>query len=71
MRVTVDRSSDKIGAKIRLARLDRVPDMLVIGGREAEDGSVSIRARDKGDLVSKPLDEFIAEITGEIRKRSL
>jgi threonyl-tRNA synthetase len=71
VRVTVDRSSDKIGAKIRLSRLDRVPYMLVIGAREAEDGTVSIRHRTKDDLGAKPLDEFIAEIIGEIRKRSL
>jgi threonyl-tRNA synthetase len=71
VRVTIDRSSDKIGAKIRLARLARVPYMLVIGAREAEEGTVSIRHRDKDDLGAKPLDEFIAEITGEIRKRSL
>jgi len=71
VRVTVDRSSDKIGAKVRLARLDRVPYMLVIGAREAEEGTVSIRHRDKNDLGAKPLDEFIANITGEIKTRSL
>ena len=71
VRVTVDRSSDKIGAKVRLARLDRVPYMLVIGAREAEDGTVSIRHRTKDDLGAKPLDEFIANITGEIKTRSL
>jgi len=71
VRVTVDRDSDKIGAKIRLARLARVPYMLVIGAREAEEGTVSVRHRDKDDLGAIPLDEFIANITGEIRSRSL
>jgi threonyl-tRNA synthetase len=71
VRLTVDRTSDKIGAKIRNARLDRVPYMLVIGQREAEEGTVSVRHRDKDDLGAKPLDEFIAEITAEIRERSL
>ena len=71
VRVTVDRDSDKIGAKIRLARLARVPYMLVIGQREAEEGTVSVRHRDKDDLGAKPLDEFLAEITEEIRSRSL
>ena len=71
VRLTVDRSSDKIGAKIRLARLDRVPYMLVIGQREAEEGTVSVRHRDKDDLGAKPLDQFIKEITGEIKNRSL
>ena len=45
--------------------------MLVIGQREAEEGTVSIRHRDKDDLGAKPLDEFISEVTGEIRSRSL
>ena len=71
VRLTVDRSSDKIGAKIRLARLDRVPYMLVIGQREDEEGTVSVRHRDKDDLGAKPLDQFIKEITGEIKNRSL
>jgi threonyl-tRNA synthetase len=71
VRVTVDRDSDKIGAKIRLARLARVPYMLVIGQREAEEGTVSVRHRDKDDLGAKPLADFIAEVTEEIRSRSL
>lgn len=50
VRVTVDETPDKIGAKIRNARLDRVPYMLVLGQREAEEGTVSVRHRDKGDL---------------------
>jgi threonyl-tRNA synthetase len=71
LRVTVDRSNDKIGAKIRLARLDRVPYMLVLGAREVEDGTVSIRHRDNEDLTTKPLPDFIAAIQEEIRTRSL
>ena len=71
VRVTVDRDSDKIGAKIRLARLARVPYMLVIGAREAEDGTVSVRHRDQDDLGARPLDEFISNITEEIKNRSL
>ena len=71
LRVTVDRSNDKIGAKIRLARLDRVPYMLVLGAREVEDGTVSIRHRDNEDLTTKPLPDFIAAIREEIRTRSL
>ena len=71
IRVTVDRDSDKIGAKIRLARLARVPYMLVIGQREADEGTVAVRHRDKDDLGAKPLDAFIADLTEEIRSRSL
>ncbi len=71
VRVVVDRSSDKVGAKIRLARLDRVPYMLVIGGREAEQDAVSVRHRDRDDLGVFPLNEFIKTIQSEIETRSL
>jgi len=71
IRVTIDRSNDKIGAKIRLARLDRVPYMLVLGAREVEEGTVSIRHRDNEDLTSKSLPDFLAAIKEEIRSRSL
>ena len=49
-----DRNADKVGAKIRLARLDRVPYMLVIGAREAESGTASVRHRDRDDLGAMP-----------------
>ncbi len=71
VRVSVDRSSDKIGAKIRNARLDRVPYLLVIGQREADEGTVSVRHRDRDDLGSMPLESFVGSVTGEIRNRSL
>ena len=71
VRVTVDRDSEKIGAKIRLARLARVPYMLVIGAREAEEGTVSVRHRDRDDLGAMPMDSFLTNITAEIRSRSL
>ncbi len=71
VRVTVDKASEKLGAKIRLARLARVPYMLVIGGKEAETNSVSVRHRDRQDLGTMPVDEFIATILTEINQRSL
>jgi threonyl-tRNA synthetase len=71
VRVTIDRSSDKIGAKIRNSRLERVPYMLVLGAREVEEGTVSVRHRDKDDLGTKPVDQVIADIVQEIRERSL
>jgi threonyl-tRNA synthetase len=71
VRVSVDRTNDKIGAKIRLARLDRVPYMLVLGAKEVEDGTVSVRHRDHEELVTQPLEDFIAKITTEIKERSL
>ena len=71
VRVTVDHSSDKVGAKIRNARLERIPYMLVLGAKEVEEGTVSVRHREKEDLGAKPLDQFVAEITAEIRDISL
>jgi threonyl-tRNA synthetase len=71
VRVSVDRTNDKIGAKIRLARLDRVPYMIVLGAKEVEEGTVSIRHRDHEELETKTLEEFTAQITTEIRERRL
>jgi len=71
VRVSVDRTNDKIGAKIRLARLDRVPYMIVLGAKEVEEGTVSIRHRDHEELETKTLGEFTAQITTEIRERRL
>jgi threonyl-tRNA synthetase len=71
IRVSVDRSADKIGAKIRNSRLDRVPYMLVLGQREMEEGTVAVRHRDKDDLGAKPLDQFISELKAEITERRL
>jgi threonyl-tRNA synthetase len=51
--------------------MERIPYMLVLGAKEVEEGTVSIRHRDKDDLGAKPLNEFIAEITAEIRERRL
>lgn len=71
VRVSVDRAAEKLGAKIRLARLDRVPYMLVIGGQEAETNSVSVRHRDRENLGTQTLDEFVQNIREEITNRSL
>ncbi|MEM1083337.1 MAG: threonine--tRNA ligase [Verrucomicrobiota bacterium] len=71
VRVTLDRNSDKIGAKIRLARMDRVPYMLVLGAREVEQGTVAVRHRDKEDLGTMPIDDFVETIREEIANRSL
>ncbi|MDP0491622.1 MAG: threonine--tRNA ligase [Verrucomicrobiota bacterium JB023] len=71
VRVKLDGGSDKIGAKIRLARLDRVPYMLVLGARELDEKKVSVRHRDRDDLGTMTLDDFIATIREEIQGRSL
>ena len=70
-RVSVDRASEKLGAKIRLARLDRVPYMLVIGAQEAESNTVSVRHRDRENLGTQPLDTFIEDFQKEVSGRSL
>lgn len=71
VRVSVDRAAEKLGAKIRLARLDRVPYMLVIGAQEAETNTVSVRHRDRQDLGAQSLDEFVSTLTKEIANREL
>ncbi len=67
----LDLRSQKIGFKIREARLDRVPYMLVVGEKEAADGTVSVRSRFEGDEGVKPLAEFIEQITKEIRTKEI
>ena len=69
--VTVDNRSEKIGFKIREARMDRLPYMLVIGQQEEADGTVSVRSRFAGDEGVKPLSEFIAQITEEIETKAI
>ena len=71
VRVSVDRTNEKIGAKIRQARLGRIPYMLVLGAREVETGTVSIRHRDNEELETQVLENFITHITKEIRLRHI
>ena len=66
---TVDNRSEKIGYKIREARLQKLPYMLVVGAQEQETGKVSVRSRFAGDEGAKSLDDFIAAITEEIKNR--
>ena len=68
---TVDNRSEKIGYKIREARLDKLPYMLVVGAQEAEDGTVSVRSRYDGNEGTKPLDEFVDQICKEIRTKEI
>ncbi|MCH5255360.1 MAG: threonine--tRNA ligase [Lachnospiraceae bacterium] len=69
--VTIDNRSEKIGFKIREARLAKLPYMLVVGQQEAEDGTVSVRSRFAGDEGVKPLQEFIDQICKEIRTKEI
>lgn len=69
--VTVDGRAEKIGYKIRDARNNRVPYMLVIGQQEEESNSVAVRSRFAGDEGSKPLSQFVLEICEEIRTKTI
>lgn len=68
---SVDNRSEKIGYKIRDARNSRIPYMLVLGQQEEEMGTVAVRSRFAGDEGVKPVAEFIAAITEEIRTRTI
>ncbi len=69
--VTVDGRSEKIGFKIREARLDKLPYMLVVGANEEEEGKVSVRSRFEGNEGVKTLDEFVEQICKEIRTKEI
>ncbi len=71
IRVEVDTRSEKIGYKIRSAQMEKIPYMLVVGQKEAEEGVVSVRSRFAGDEGQKGLEEFIAAIQEEIEKKSI
>jgi len=69
--VTVDNRSEKIGYKIRDARLSRLPYMLIVGEKEAEDKLVSVRSRFAGDEGQKSIEEFVEQICKEIRTKEI
>lgn len=62
IRVEVDESNEKIGYKIRKAQMEKVPYMAVIGDKEMENNTLSIRDRAKGDIGTQPVDDFIAHV---------
>ncbi len=69
IRVEIDNRAEKIGYKIREARLQKVPYMLVVGAKEEEEGKVSVRSRFLGDEGAKDLGEFIVSLKEEIKGR--
>ena len=69
--VTVDNRSEKIGYKIREARLAKLPYMLVVGEKEEAEGLVSVRSRFSGDEGQKTLDAFVEQICKEIRTKEI
>lgn len=71
LRAEVDNRSEKLGKKIREAQLEKVPYILVIGDKEAEQGVVAVRHRSEGDLGVMGIDEFIAKALFEIAKKEI
>ncbi len=69
--VTVDHRSEKIGYKIRDARLSRIPYMLIVGEKEEAEGLVSVRSRFAGDEGQKALNVFVEQICKEIRTKEI
>jgi threonyl-tRNA synthetase len=70
-RVDCDLGAEKMGYKIRQAQLQKVPYMLIVGAREAENGTVSVRHRSLGDLGSFSLEEFMDKAGEEARTKAL
>ena len=69
IRTEIDDRAEKIGYKIREARLQKIPYMLVVGAKEEEEGKVSVRSRFLGDEGAKDLNEFIDSVKEEIKNR--
>ncbi|MFW6175693.1 MAG: threonine--tRNA ligase, partial [Acidobacteriota bacterium] len=70
LRAELDTRDEKLGFKIREAQLQKVPYMLVVGGREEEQGAVSVRLRTEEDLGAMPVDELIARLQEKVATRS-
>ena len=70
MRCELDNRNEKIGYLIREAQVvDRVPYMVIIGQKEMDEGTVSVRSRDTAQTETMSLEAFVEKITGEIRYR--
>ena len=70
-RASLDEHSDKLGAKIRRAELEKIPYTLVLGPKEAESRSVSVRSRARGDEGSSPFTAFLEKLAAETKTRAL
>ena len=69
LRVEIDDRAEKMGFKIREAQLEKVPYMLVVGEKEVEGNAVSVRSRDKGEMGSLSVDEFVAMVCKEVEDK--
>ncbi len=67
IRCEMDRRDEKIGYKIRSTQMEKIPYMLIVGQKEAEEGTVSVRSRDEGDLGSRGLEDFVKRVEEECR----
>jgi threonyl-tRNA synthetase len=70
LRAQTDASSDRMGAKIRDAQLQKVPYMLIVGDREADAGTVAVRLRSGEDLGAMPVEDFIARAETAIEEHA-
>ena len=71
VRVELDNRNEKIGAKIRLAQVEKVPYMLVIGDKEAEAGKVAIRQRGRGDIGQMAFADLKEQLLNDIRDKAI
>jgi threonyl-tRNA synthetase len=71
VRTELDDRSEKLGYKVREAQVQKVPYVLVVGEREAREGTASVRKRGGEDVGPMPVDRFVAEVTTEIRTRTV
>jgi threonyl-tRNA synthetase len=70
LRANLDDRNEKLQAKIRDAQLQKIPYMLIVGAKESEAGTVSVRHRTKGDLGPQPIAEFVAALQREVESRA-
>ncbi len=70
-RITLDKRSEQIGGKIRDAETDKVPYMLIVGAKEVEDGTVSVRRHRKGDIGTFNFSDFLSDVKNEIEQKLL
>jgi threonyl-tRNA synthetase len=71
IRVEMDFRNEKLGFKIREAQIQKIPYMLVVGPKEAEAGTVSVRHRSKGDLGPRGLAELVEDLQKEVESRAI
>ncbi len=71
LRVTVDERSEKTGYKIRQAQMEKIPYMIIVGDKEAEDGTLGVRKRGEGDLGAIAVDDFLASCLKDTATRAI